>query len=115
MNVQARCNCIGLRGFEGLKDLLTLTQRIPLNSSLLDGLFVAINRLQENFKMTVSDLLSKQSRNSMNGAQLWMWRQDVSDSFSVGDWPFFFPWWREKRNPQGPYLTYNHAGCSYVY
>lgn len=20
-----------------------------------------------------------------------------------------------KNNPQGPYLTYNHAGCSYVY
>lgn len=70
MNVERQGNCIGLRGFEGLKDLLTLMQRILLNFSLLDGLFVAINRLQENFRMTLYDLLLNESKDFMNGSQL---------------------------------------------
>lgn len=78
MNVETRGNCIGLRGFEGLKDLLTLMQRILLNfsllsrfnNSLLDGLLEAINRLQENFRMTLYDLLLNESKDFMNGAQL---------------------------------------------
>lgn len=70
MNVEMQGNCIGLRGFEDLKDLLTLMQRILLNFSLLDGLFVAINRLQENFRMTLYDLLLNESKDFMNGAQL---------------------------------------------
>lgn len=78
MNVETRGNCIGLRGFEGLKDLLTLMQRILLNfsllsrfnNSLLDGLLEAINRLQENFRMTLHDLLLNESKDFMNGAQL---------------------------------------------
>lgn len=78
MNVETRGNCIGLRGFEGLKDLLTLMQRILLNfsllsrfnNSLLDGLLEAINRLQENFRMTFYDLLLNESKDFMNGAQL---------------------------------------------
>ena len=41
-------------------------QRILLNFSLLDGLFVAINRLQENFKMTLCDLLLNESKDSLN-------------------------------------------------
>lgn len=61
MNVEAHGDCIGL---------LTSMQRILLNFSLLDGLFVAINRLQENFKMTLYDLLLSESEDSMNGAQL---------------------------------------------
>lgn len=78
MNVETQGNCIGLRGFEGLKDLLTLMQRILLNftllsrfnNSLLDGLFAAVNRLQENFRMTLYDLLLNESKDFMNGSQL---------------------------------------------
>lgn len=78
MYVEMHGNCIGLQGFEGLKVLLTLMQRILLNfsflsrfnNSLLDGLLVAINRLQENFRMTLYDLLLNKSKDFMNGAQL---------------------------------------------
>lgn len=70
MNVEAHGDCISRRGFEGLEDLLTSMQRILLNFSLLDGLFVAVNQLQENFKMTLCDLLLNKSKDSMNGAQL---------------------------------------------